>query len=145
MKTSNINTEERAGVWMDHHIAHVVYRNDDGNYAITTIEPDEAKHHSPSKKKTTASEHNRNAKQQQELKGFFKTLQTEIKGFDHILLCGPTTAKSEFHHHLKTARGFSGKRISEMSADTMTDRQLLAFMKKNLGKPMDIFREEEVM
>lgn len=145
MKTAKTKTEERAGVWMNHHVAHIVSRDTAGNYSISTIEPEEGANHSPAKKKTTASEHTRNAKEQQVLKAFYKTVQNELKPFDHILLTGPTTAKSEFHHLLKKSRSFTGKRIAETSAPVMTDRQLLAFMKKNLGKPMDIFREEEVL
>lgn len=144
MKTTN-KQDERAGVWMNHHVAHIVSRDNNGNFSITTIDPEELKTTSANSKKTTASEHVRNGKEKQELKSFFKALQNAVKGFDHLLLCGPTTAKSEFHHQLKSVRTFSGKRISEMNAAPMTDRQLLAFMKKNLGKPMDIFREEEVV
>lgn len=145
MKTTKNKTEERAGVWMNHHVAHIVSRDTAGNYSISTIEPEEATNHSPAKKKTTASEHTRHAKEQQVLKSFYKTIQSEIKQFDHILLSGPTTAKSELHHMLKKSRTFTGKRISELNAPVLTDRQLLAFMKKNLGKPMNIFREEEVV
>lgn len=145
MKTTKIKTEVRAGVWMDHHAAHIVSCDTSGNYSISTIEPEKSANHSPSKKKSTVSEHARHTKEQHVLKSFYKAVQNEIKQFDHILLSGPTTAKSEFHHLLKKSRPFAGKRIAEISAPVMTDRQLLAFMKKNLGKPMNIFREEEVI
>jgi stalled ribosome rescue protein Dom34 len=145
MKKTFNKTEERAGVWMDHHVAHIVSLGADGNYSISTIDTEETANHSASKKKAPVSEHLRNAKEQEALKAFYKTIQGKLRQFDHILLSGPTTAKSEFHHLLKKSRSFTGKRIAEMSAQAMTDRQLLAFMKKNLGKPMDIFREEEVV
>ena len=145
MKTTKNKTEERAGVWMNHHVAHIVSRNAAGDYSISTIDPEETANHSPSKKKATVSEHARHAKEQQALKAFYKTVQSKIMHFDHILLSGPTTAKSELHHLLKKSRAFTGKRIAEVNAPVMTDRQLIAFMKKNLGKPMDIFREEEVV
>lgn len=145
MKTIKNTTEARAGIWMDHHIAHIVTRDMAGNYSISTIDPEKEANHSPSKKKATISEHIRNAKEREALKSFYKMVQSEIRPFDHILLSGPTTAKSEFHHLLKKSRTFTGKRIAEVNAPAMTDRQLLAFMKKNLGKPMNIFREEEVV
>lgn len=145
MKTAINQNEQRAGVWMNHHLAHIVSRDAAGNYSIATIEPVDTSVRSSSKKKVSASEHARHSKEQQEQKTFFKTLHNSIKPFNHLLLCGPTTAKSEFLHYLKTCPSFAGKRVTEMSADIMTDRQLLAFMKKNLGKPMDIFREEEVL
>ncbi len=145
MATKKNKTEERAGVWMDHHIAHIVSRDTAGNYSISTIEPDDAATHTPSKSKSTANENARHKKEQHSLKSFYKALQSEIQQFDHILLSGPTTAKTELHHLLKKSRSFTGKRIAEVSAPTMTDRQLIAFMKKNLDKPMNIFREEEVV
>ena len=144
MKTTINRTEERAGIWMDHHVAHIVSRNADGNYFISTIEPAERASDTLSKQKPV-SEHVRNARERESLKAFYKALQNQVRKFDHILLTGSTTAKSEFHHLLKKSRSFAGKRVAEMNAPAMTDRQLLAFMKKNLGKPMDIFREEEVV
>lgn len=145
MKARKNKTEERAGVWMDHQIAHIVTRNADGDFTISTIDPEEIRTTSADSKQPPVCEHLRHGRQKNELKAFYKTLQSALKKFDHILLCGPTTAKSEFHHQLKSVRAFAGKRIAEMSAPQMTDRQMLAFMKKNLGKPMDIFREEEVV
>lgn len=146
MKKTKSIAEKRIGIWMDHHTAHLVHQDEQGDYRIDSVESGhDDVHPNTGKRGFRESEGTRNGRQQEALKVYYKSLQAKLKDFNHILICGPTTARTEFHHMLSKEKSFGGKRIAEMTATTMTDRQLIAYMKKNLGKPMDIFREEEVI
>lgn len=155
MATRKIENDARVGVWMDHHVAHIVHRNGDGELITETINSDvESRNRfkgegtdktSWGRKMTSDNESKKNNREIKLMKAFYNRLQKKLTSFDHIFISGSTTAATEFHHHLQKARSFAGKRIAEAKAPAMTERQLLAYMKKNLGKPMDIFRKEEVV
>lgn len=155
MSTKKTINDTRIGVWMDHHVAYLVHRNDEGEYVLDTMHSEiesrtrfkgEGTDKTAWGRKMTSD--NESKKHNREIgltKSYFKNLQKKLAGFNHILISGPTTAAAEFHHHLQKARSFTGKLITEIKAPVMTQRQLMVFMKKNLGKPMDIYREEEVV
>jgi hypothetical protein len=145
MKARKTTSDNRIGIWMNHTNAYFVFRNEEGEYVLENIKSDAHRSRNTSGEDGRVSEiknHNRDA---EALKAFFKTLQKKLTGYNHILITGPTTARAEFLHHLQKVRSFTGKRIAEEKAATMTQRQLLSYMKKKLGKPMNIFREEEVI
>lgn len=139
------NSENRIGIWMDHQLAHFVYRNGDGEFVTETIQAEPKRGRNASGKDESENENKKHNRINESLKAYYKSLQKKLNGFDHILIVGPTTAGAEFHHHLQKVRSFTGKRIAEEKAPIMTERQLVAFMKKKLGKPMDIFRDDEVI
>lgn len=155
MATRKTENDSRVGVWMDHHVAHLVHRNDEGEYISETITSDvdsRSRFKGEGTDKTTwgrkmmsDNESKKNNREIKLMKAYFNKLQKKLSGFNHILISGPTTASAELHHHLEKARSFGGKRITHKKAPVMTPRQLMVYMKKNLGKPMDIFREEEVV
>lgn len=144
MKKNKTQHDIRAGVWMDHHIAYIISHDDNGEYIIHKIES-EADKHIPAKNNKLKSEARKHGRENDFLKKFYKEIQKNLKDFDHILLTGPTTASVEFHHYLSDVSSFTGKRIAEEKSPKMTKRQMIAFMKKKLGKPMDIFRQDEVV
>lgn len=144
MSTTKVKQDKRAGVWMDHQFAHVVYRNDDGEYVVDSLETGFIPW-GEIKSRDRDHETRKNHREIEGVKAFYKKLQKKLMGYNHILITGPTTARTEFIHHLQKARSFTGKRIAEEKVNAMTERQLIAYMKKKLGKPMDIFREEEIV
>lgn len=155
MATRKIENDSRIGVWMDHHVAHLIYRNDAGDFISETINSDvesRTRFKGEGTDKTTwgrkmmsDNESKKNNREIKLMKAFYNKLQKKLSGFTHIFISGPTTAAAEMHHHLLKARSFAGKRISHKKAPVMTPKQMMVYMKKNLGKPMDILREEEVV
>ena len=60
---------------------------------------------------------------------YYKKLGDVIKGYESVLLFGPTEAKTELLHILKADRRFEKIIIVMRQADKMTDNQQHAFVK----------------
>jgi len=65
---------------------------------------------------------------------FYKEIADEILKFDHVLLFGPTNAKTELHNYMNKDLHFKDIKIDIESADKMTDNQQDAFVKKHFEK-----------
>lgn len=68
-------------------------------------------------------------KDQNELSDFYKRISEVIKGYDEVLLFGPTHAKDELNNILKDDRHFDEVKIEIKSADNMSENQQQAFVK----------------
>lgn len=155
MATRKTENDSRIGVWMDHHVAYLIHRTDDGEFATETVNSESESRTrfkgegtdktAWGRKMMSDNESKKNNREIKATKAYYNKLQKKLSAYNHILITGPTTAAAEMHHHLEKARSFAGKRITHKKAPAMTPRQLMVFMKKNLGKPMDIYREEEVI
>lgn len=73
-------------------------------------------------------------KEQQMHEAFYKEIAAEILKFDHVLLFGPTHAKTELNNYVKKDLHFKNIQIDVASADKMTDNEKNAFVKKHFMK-----------
>ena len=129
------------GVWMDYNHARMVYRKNDGTYAIETLESLHDIHpriDGQGSDKTqwgghfrySDNESKKNHKETEQLHQYYKNLEKILSNYDDILIAGPTHAKDEFFNLLLTDKSFDGKRLGIESADKLTDNQLIALVEK---------------
>lgn len=118
------------GIWMDHSDANLIHLD-------TEASDDSITSNFNSGLKAEAlgrSENLMHNKEQQMHDAFYKTIGTEILKYDHVLLFGPTNAKTELFNHLKKDSHFNDITIDVESSDKMTDNEKHAFVKKHFNK-----------
>ncbi|HEV7230437.1 MAG TPA: hypothetical protein VGO45_03850 [Bacteroidia bacterium] len=115
------------GIWMDHMNAHLIEWTTPAmeTKTISSKFTHEAKEHSPGQ-----SEKLMHNKEQHEQKDFYKHLGEAIKGYDQVLLFGPSDAKSELLNLLKADHQFAKIKFEVKTADKMSDKQQHAFVKE---------------
>lgn len=155
MNPKKKENDTRVGIWLDHHVAHIVHRNSEGVFVKESLTSDlisrprfrgeETDKTQWGRSMVSDNESKRNNRAKGLTRSFYKELEKKLSAYNHILISGPTTAASELHHHLQNVKSFKGKSITEDKSPEMTTRQLMAYMKKQLGKPMDIFRQDEII
>ncbi len=79
----------------------------------------------------TRSENLMHNKEQQMDEAFYKEIGAEILRYDHVLLFGPTNAKTELHNYLNKDLHFKDIKIDVESEDKMTDNEKVAFVKNH--------------
>ena len=70
-------------------------------------------------------------KEQQLHEAYFKEISEVILNYDHVLLFGPTNAKSELHNYMNKDLHFKDIIVDIESADKMTDNEKEAFVRKH--------------
>ncbi len=73
-------------------------------------------------------------KEQQQQEAYYKEIANEILKYDHVLLFGPTNAKSELHNYLNKDLHFERVKVDVESADNMTANEKAAFVKDHFSK-----------
>lgn len=123
-----MTTKKHIGVWMDHSVAHLIELAD--NVFITNTISSEFTHaekeHSLSK-----SENLMHHKEQHQQSHYYKRLSETLKGYEEIVLFGPTTAKSELWNLLKADHHFDKVKIEVKQADKMSPNQQQAFVREH--------------
>jgi len=117
---------KQMGIWMDHSVANLMELAN--NRIITNVITSEFTH----EVKEYALSKNENLmhnKEQHEQAGYYDKISDAIKGYDEILLFGPTTAKNELLNLLKTDHHFDKVKVDVISTDKMTENQQHAFIK----------------
>lgn len=122
--------EKRLGIWMDHSNAHLIEFG--GDNSTKTIESKFT--HFEKERSFEKSESLMHNKEQHQQADYYNQLSEIIKGYDAVLLFGPTNAKEELYNHLKTDHHFDKIRITVRSADKMTDNQQHAFVREHYSK-----------
>lgn len=77
------------------------------------------------------SEKSMHKKQQQQHELYYKEIGAELLNYDHVVLFGPTNAKTELHNYLKQDLHFKDIQIDVESTDKMTDNEKDAFVKSH--------------
>jgi len=77
------------------------------------------------------SEKGMHNKRQQMHEAYYQEIADEILKFDHVLLFGPTNAKTELHNYLNKDLHFKDIKIDIDSADNMTENEQVAFVRKH--------------
>ena len=125
-----MGTQKKLGIWMDHQtanlidletqeIAHTILSDFDYDSKIEALQRSENIMHN---------------KQQQLHESFYKEIGAEILKYDHVLLFGPTNAKSELHNYLKDESKYKDIKFDIESADNISDNQKVALVKGHFKK-----------
>lgn len=117
--------QKNLGIWMDHSTANLVDLDSKKNsHTISSEFTSNTKEEALNKSESLM--HN---KRQQMHEAFYKGISDEILKYDHVLLFGPTNAKSELHNLLNKNFNFRDIKIDVESADKMTDNEKGAFVR----------------
>jgi stalled ribosome rescue protein Dom34 len=120
-----MKTQKNLGIWMDHSTANLIDLTSNKHSQILSEFTFDTKEEALSR-----SENVMHNKRQQMQEAYYKNIADAILKFDHVLLFGPTNAKTELHNYVNTNLRFKDIKIEVKSADKMTDNQQEAFVKK---------------
>lgn len=121
-----MKTQKQLGIWMDHSKANIMELLN--NKVISkTLESTPA--FPEQVENLRLDESLMHSKEQIENADFYKELSIVIKGYNDVLLFGPTDAKTELFNLLKNNRQFDKIKISVQPADKLTENQQEAFVK----------------
>ena len=125
-----MKTEKKIGIWMDHANAHLMEHTDP---IITTIITSDSTHEEKQFTLQKGESFMQRKNQQQEA-AFYNAIAASIRGYDEVLLFGPTDAKTELLNILKADLSFSKIKIETVQTDKMTDNQEQAFVRDYFSK-----------
>lgn len=127
--------QRRLGIWLDHRIARFVELVGDEVKCSELRSNVERKHRStgglrmPGKnymKSFAASEKNTERARSEHVKRFYAQVLEALTPADRFILLGPGEAKSELAKEIKENQNLMGKLAGVLTAEDMTDRQLVA-------------------
>ncbi len=125
-----MKTQKNLGIWMNHSTANLIdvhaKKNDHSILSKFTFNTKE--------EALSRSEKSMHNKRQQLNEAYYKEIADEIMKYDHVLLFGPTNAKSELHNYLNKDLHYKDIQIDMESADKMTDNEKGAFVKNHFEK-----------
>lgn len=117
---------KKLGIWMDHANAHLIeYVSDSMEMKHLTSEFT----HAVKEEALNKSEHVMHNKEQHQQSDYYKKLGESIKGYDNVLIFGPTGAKYELFNILRSDYSFGKIKIEVRQSDKMTENQQYAFVK----------------
>ena len=122
-----MGARKNMGIWMDHSAANLIDLDLDDNILVIESEftfdvKEEALDRSESLM------HN---KEQQMHEAYYSKIADEILKYDHVLLFGPTNAKTELRNYLNKDLHFKDIEIDIESADKMSENEKLSFVKEH--------------
>ena len=122
---------KKLGIWMDHASAHLIeFENESSemkSIASTFT-------HAVKEQALNKSEHVMHNKEQHQQSEYYKKLGESIKGYDDVLIFGPTGAKYELFNILRSDYSFGKIKIEVKQSDKMTENQQHAFVKDYFSK-----------
>ncbi|OFZ54638.1 MAG: hypothetical protein A3D92_22610 [Bacteroidetes bacterium RIFCSPHIGHO2_02_FULL_44_7] len=120
-----METPKNVGIWMDHASA-----------KFFEVDARKSKHSVASKfdfsvkeEALGRSENLMHNKEQQMHEAYYKDIAEGILKYDHVLLFGPTQAKTELYNYLSKDTHFKNIRFDIEPADKMTENEKHAFVK----------------
>lgn len=117
--------QKNLGIWMDHANANLIDLNaTKKSHTITSKFTYDVQD-----KALRKSEKGMHNKRQQMQEAYYKEIATAILNYEHVILFGPTNAKTELHNYLKEDLHFKDKIIDIEATDKMTDNEKEAFVK----------------
>ena len=118
------------GIWLDHSHAYFFdVQEENNNCSITSEFTFGVKEEALSRSEDVM--HN---KEQQMHQAYYKEIAAKILKYEHLLLFGPTNAKTELHHYLNKDAHFKDIKIDVEPADKMTDNEKKAFVLHHFNK-----------
>jgi len=122
---------KKIGVWMDHSKAQLIEFAIENEDIKTMSSPFT---HEQKEKTWGKNENLMHHKEQHQQAAYYKSLAEAIKGYDEILLFGPTDAKHELYNLLKKDAHFAKKVIDVEDAGKLSDNQQQAFVREHFAK-----------
>jgi hypothetical protein len=120
-----MTNNRKVGIWMDHASANIIEIID--NFIITkTIKS--ANSVKVENRIYDNDETHHQKKEIQQQSDYYKTLSAKIKGYDSVILFGPTDAKIELQNILEKDKQYNEIKICVISTDNMTEKQQIAFV-----------------
>lgn len=125
------------GIWIDTHQA-VLIKLSNGDETVKTIEshidtkvrtPEESKKYGRFEGHYTTYEKNWANKKITQTTRFLKILLTEIDDCDAVVIFGPSIMKTIFEKEIKNDLNLIGKLMGIFDADSMTENQMVAWVK----------------
>lgn len=124
-----MESPKELGIWMDHSVAHFIDVNDKSeNHDINSKFTYSVKEETLNKSENVM--HNKENHMQD---AYYKKISDEILKYDHVLLCGPTSAKTELHNYLNKDLHFKDIKIDIEATDKITDHEKIAFVKNHFN------------
>ncbi|WP_308990890.1 hypothetical protein QLS71_012330 [Mariniflexile litorale] len=115
------------GIWMDHSVANLIDSNiKKNNHTITSKFTSKTKEEALNR-----SEKGMHNKRQQMNESYYKEIADEILKYDHVLLFGPTNAKTELHNSFNKNLNFKDIKIDIESTENITENEQLAFVRNH--------------
>jgi stalled ribosome rescue protein Dom34 len=122
-----METKKSLSIWMDHATANLIDLNSN-NKSHDILSKFTYEVQVEAIRKSERGMHN---KRQQLQEAYYKEIADSILNYNHVLLFGPTNAKTELHNYLNEDMHFKNIQIDVESADKMTDNEKDAFVKKH--------------
>jgi hypothetical protein len=121
----------KLGIWMDHSSARLIEFSMDSAESKTLTSTFT---HEEKEKTLGKNEYLMHNKEQHQQAGYYKNLAESVKGYDEVVLFGPTDAKVEFFNLLKKDHHFDKMIIEVQDAGKMTENQQQAFVRDYFSK-----------
>ncbi len=125
------------GIWIDHEKA-LIITLDRGGHIIKTIESEivtrdridgETKSYGRFGDQSLSQEKHKERRINEQTSNFLKSLLSEIKNVDELVLFGPANMKKELEKHILHDATLAPKLKAVVSADSMTENQMVAWVK----------------
>ncbi len=124
-----MKTQKSLGIWMDHSEANIIDIHEKANnHSIDSKFTFDSKEEAL--KKSEILMHN---KEQQMHEAYYKKIGAEVLKYDHVLLFGPTNAKTELYNFLEKDSHFKDIKIDVESADKMSENEKSAFVRNHFN------------
>lgn len=122
-----MSNEKQLGIWMDHASAEFIHFDKDSE--INTIDSNFT--YIAKEATLSRSENIMHNKEQQMNAAYYKKIADKILNYDHVLLFGPTDAKTELHNSFSDDLHFKDIKIDVEPADKMTDNEKHAYVRNH--------------
>lgn len=120
-----MQTLKKAGIWMDHSMAHITEFNSDIHETKIITSDFSYQDKVDTLQRSESGMHN---KEQQKMSAYYKELAQIIKNFDEVILFGPTDAKVELYNELKNNHQFDAIKIEVSNTDKMSEKEQRNFI-----------------
>jgi stalled ribosome rescue protein Dom34 len=127
------NRIKQLGIWLDHSIAHMIDNSDSDSHHQHIVADNDKDHETHSVNKGESHQHHR---EHLILEAFYNQIAEKISHYNHVLLFGPTDAKSELYNKLKKDPHFNAIHIVLESSDKMTENEKNAYVKNYFNKAL---------
>jgi hypothetical protein len=126
-----MKAEKKLGIWMDHASAHLLEFTNEGVEEKTVTSKFT---HAVKEETLSKSENVMHNKEQHQQAAYYKELGETIKNYNHVILFGPTDAKSELLNILRGDHRFEKIKIETQQADKMNATQQHTFVQDYFTK-----------
>ncbi|QJP34738.1 hypothetical protein F0365_10210 [Nonlabens sp. Ci31] len=117
--------QKTLGIWMDHSTANLIdLESKKDNHSIVSDFTFDTQEEALSR-----SENLMHNKRQQMHEAYYKKIAAVILKFEHVLLFGPTNAKTELYNYVNADLRFKHIKIETKAADKMTENKKVAFVR----------------